>query len=104
MVEGISYSESAMRSGISINKQTLQKDLISSSEIMQLQPLEAYIRLPGELPITKIKLKYKDRISNNEPFIARQITEEKFASTIISTNSQEQLLGEKCDIDIESHL
>jgi type IV secretory pathway TraG/TraD family ATPase VirD4 len=46
-----------MRSGISINKHIVQKDLVSPAEIMRLHPLEAYMRLPGELPIIKIKLK-----------------------------------------------
>lgn len=75
--EGISYSESAMRSGISINKQTLQRDLISPVEIMRLGALEAYMRLPGELPITKIKLSYKKRDSAVEAFIARNIVEKE---------------------------
>jgi len=84
MKEGISYSESAMRSGISINKQMTQKDLVSPAEIMQLQPLEAYVRLPGELPITKIKLKYKDRSNEALPFIARDIIEKDFGNSIIA--------------------
>jgi type IV conjugative transfer system coupling protein TraD len=75
--EGISYSESAMRSGISINKQTVQRDLVSPVEIMRLEALEAYMRLPGELPITKIKLSYKERDSAAEAFIARNIVEKE---------------------------
>ena len=78
MKEGISYSESAMRSGISINKQRIQKDLVSPAEIMRLHTLEAYIRLPGELPITKIKIKYKDRSCSAEPFVIRKIIEKDF--------------------------
>ena len=77
MREGISYSESAMRSGISINKQTVQRDLISPVEIMRLDALEAYMRLPGELPITKIKLNYKERKSKVDAFIARNIVEKE---------------------------
>jgi type IV secretory pathway TraG/TraD family ATPase VirD4 len=79
MREGISYSESAMRSGISINKQIVQRDLVSPAEIMRLQALEAYMRLPGELPIIKVKLKYKDRPNNNtQAFVAREIVEKDF--------------------------
>lgn len=73
MKEGISYSESAMRSGISIAKQTMQKDLVNPAEIMQLPALEAYMRLSGELPITKIKLKYKNRDTRAPGFITRKI-------------------------------
>jgi type IV secretory pathway TraG/TraD family ATPase VirD4 len=103
MREGISYSESAMRSGISINKQIVQKDLVSPAEIMRLHALEAYIRLPGELPIAKIKLKYKTRSTDVTPFIARKIIEQDFdesecgAETKIETkaNDTEQPREEK---------
>ena len=75
MREGISYSESAMRSGISIDKQIAKKDLVSAPEIMQLQVLEAYMRLPGELPIIKINFKYKSRNGDTPGYIAREIIE-----------------------------
>ena len=93
MREGISYSESAMRSGISINKQIVQKDLVSPAEIMRLPALEAYIRLPGELPIMKVKLKYKDRGNDDTPaFIAREIVEKDFDFGEVTTdiNNAEQ--------------
>jgi len=57
--ENISYSESSMRSGISLSNQRYQKQIISPSEIMHLNDLEAFIRLQGKYPLTKIKLAYK---------------------------------------------
>jgi len=56
--ENISYSESSMRSGISLSNQRYQKQIISPSEIMHLNDLEAFIRLQGKYPLTKIKLEY----------------------------------------------
>lgn len=50
-----------MRSGISLSQQRYQKQIISASEIMHLNDLEAFIRLPGDFPVTKIKLSYKQR-------------------------------------------
>lgn len=61
MKENISYSESAMRSGISISNQRYQKQIISASEVMQLNDLEAFVRLPGFYPLTRLKLKFKPR-------------------------------------------
>ena len=58
VMENISYSESAMRSGISLSNQRYQKQIISSSEIMHLNDLEAFIRLTGKYPLTKIQLHY----------------------------------------------
>lgn len=75
MKEGISYSESSMRSGISLAKHRHQKEVVNTSEIMRLDNLEAYVRLPGKIPITKIKLKYKERSESNIPFIPRKIDE-----------------------------
>lgn len=76
--EGISYSESAMRSGIAISRHKMHKELVNTSEIMCLDNLEAYVRLPGKLPITKIKLTYQEQAKNNLPFIAREIEEINF--------------------------
>lgn len=73
--EGISYGESEMRSGMSLAKQHVRKEIVSTSEIMRLGNLEAYVRLPGQLPITKIKLKYKERKAENKPFVPRNIDE-----------------------------
>lgn len=58
--ENISYSESAMRSGISLSNQRYQKQLISSSEIMHLNDLEAFVRLPGHYPLFKIRLRFAE--------------------------------------------
>lgn len=100
MKEGISYSESAMRSGISINKHIVQKDLVSAPEIMQLQALEAYIRLPGELPIVKVKLDYKNRESNTPPFIERKIIEKEFKDTSLEkTTNQDQPENDMVDVN-----
>lgn len=90
MKEGISYSESAMRSGISLARHRLHKELVNVSEIMRLDNLEAYIRLPGKCPITKIKLEYKQRAIKNEPFIARKI-DEKMLTDVKQSPSQTSL-------------
>jgi type IV conjugative transfer system coupling protein TraD len=98
MKEGISYSESAMRSGISINKQTVYKDLITPAEIMNLRPLDAYIRLPGKFPITKITLQYKDRKSATKSFIPRKIIENlDEASRAETTNDNEGSQSTNCN-------
>jgi type IV conjugative transfer system coupling protein TraD len=76
--EGISYSESAMRSGISISKQQSNRQIVNASEIMRLNDLEAYIRLPGKFPITKIQLEYKKYPQISDPFILRKIDERNF--------------------------
>jgi type IV secretory pathway TraG/TraD family ATPase VirD4 len=67
--EGMSYSESAMRSGITMGKNQLKRELVHPSDIMKLQNLEAYVRLLGNLPITKIKLEIKERKDSVKHYI-----------------------------------
>ena len=73
--EGISYGESAMRSGISISKQQSHRQVVSPSDMMRLPDLEAYVRLVGGYPITKVKLRFKKRDTRALHFIARNMDE-----------------------------
>lgn len=56
--EGLSYGANEVRDGISLSLQTRQLPLVSSTVIQSLEKNEAYVKLPGHVPITKIKLKY----------------------------------------------
>lgn len=53
--EGISYGAHQMRDGVSLNEQKQYKPVVPANDIMSLDDLEAYLKLPGNLPITKIK-------------------------------------------------
>ena len=55
VVEGISFGEHSMRDGVSLNEQKHLKAVVTPHDIMSLNDLEAYLKLPGNLPITKIK-------------------------------------------------
>ncbi|MCE3231466.1 MAG: traD [Alphaproteobacteria bacterium] len=54
-VEGISYGANPIRDGVSLNDQYKMKPVVTPTELMTLENLEAYIKLPGNLPVTKIK-------------------------------------------------
>ncbi|MHB1949625.1 MAG: type IV conjugative transfer system coupling protein TraD, partial [Gammaproteobacteria bacterium] len=73
--EGISYGANTMRDGISINRVESRKQVVSFSEIMSLANLHAYVRLPGQFPITQIEFKYKERRKRNIGFLSRLIDE-----------------------------
>ena len=53
--ENISYGANSMRDGVSLSHQTQQKPLIIPTELSQLKDLEAYVKLPGDYPCTKIQ-------------------------------------------------
>lgn len=73
--EGISYGANTMRDGISINRIETRKPVVTFSEIMRLPDLQAYLRLPGDYPITTIHYQFKLRNKVNETFIVRPIDE-----------------------------
>lgn len=78
--EGISYGANTMRDGISINRVETQKQLVSYSEIMSLADLEAFVRLPGQLPLTRLKFNYQPRQRMNEAFLLREMELKKMTS------------------------
>lgn len=81
--EGISYGANTMRDGISINRVETQKQLVSYSEIMSLMDLHAFVRLPGNFPLTTVQFNYINRSKLNEPFIQREIDENGMRETVI---------------------
>ena len=68
-VEGISYGASDFRDGVSINDQNKIKPVISTSDIMTLNNLEAYLKLPGNLPVTKVVYESTYLPIKNQEFI-----------------------------------
>lgn len=74
----ISYSESAMRSGISISKQQSNSQIVNPSEIMGLKDLEAYVKVSGGFPISKITFPYQKRNKIADSFIPRAIDDRNF--------------------------
>lgn len=59
IVENLSYGANTIRDGVSLNQQTHIKPIIIPTEIQNLKDLEAYIKLPGNYPITKLKMLYR---------------------------------------------
>lgn len=55
-MENISYGAHQMRDGVSLNEQKRLKPVVSANDIMILNDLEAYLKLPGNLPVAKMKL------------------------------------------------
>ncbi len=59
--ENYSYGASSVRDGISLGKNRMTRLLVTYPEIMSLDPLTCYLRLPGQYPITRLKLNYQAR-------------------------------------------
>ncbi len=54
--EGTSYGALEMRDGVSLSGQNRNTPVISASEIQSICKNHAYVKLPENLPITKVKL------------------------------------------------
>ena len=54
--ENVSYGANTMRDGVNLSDQIRTHPLVREEEIMQLKDLEAYIKLPEGLPVTKVKM------------------------------------------------
>ena len=63
--ENISYGANSMRDGVSLSHHTRQKPLVMPTELSQLKDLEAYIKLPGYYPCTKLQMTYQTPSSSN---------------------------------------
>ena len=55
--EEISYGAHEVRDGVSLSLQTKKTPVVSATDIQSLENNRAYIKLPGNLPVSKIYLK-----------------------------------------------
>lgn len=78
--EGLSYGAHEFRDGVSIQSQTLVRPVVLASEILALEDLAGFLRLPGAWPITKLEFQPKTRKPATIPFIAK--TASPFQHTI----------------------
>ena len=70
--ENYSYGANSIRDGISLGKNRVIRPLVTYPEIMGLEALECFLRLPGQ-PLTKLKLKHQKRPVVAKGFIAREL-------------------------------
>ncbi len=54
----ISYGAHQMRDGVNLNQQRHTKPVVTASQIMLLNDLEAYLKFPGKLSISKVIFSY----------------------------------------------
>jgi type IV secretory pathway TraG/TraD family ATPase VirD4 len=67
--EALSYGAHEMREGVNLSYQTKTSSVVSPTALQSLDAMEAFVKLPGNLPVSKIKLKYQNIPKIAEPFI-----------------------------------
>ncbi len=70
--EAISYGAHEMRDGVNISLQNRKSQVVTPTSLMSLNPNQAFIKLAGNLPITKIKLDYRELPTISESFLEKK--------------------------------
>lgn len=71
--ENYSYGANSIRDGISLGKNRVTRPIVTYPEIMGLDPLTCYLRLPGALPVTKLQMEFQKRPVISPGFIQREL-------------------------------
>lgn len=72
--QNVSYGAHEVRDGVSLNKQTTIENIVIPTQIMNLDNLECYLKLPFNFPITKSKIKLHKSKEVAERFIRSNIS------------------------------
>lgn len=71
--EAISYGAHEMRDGVNLSYQSKMSPVITPTSIQSLNTNNAFVKLPGNMPITKVKLGYKKISMVAESFVKREL-------------------------------
>jgi len=66
-----SFGLAQERDGISISKDKVREPVVDYDQIMKLPNLRFYVRLPGEYPVVKLSLKYREQKKYHPALIER---------------------------------
>jgi type IV conjugative transfer system coupling protein TraD len=69
--ESISYGAHEMRDGVNLSSHSKVSPVVSATEIQSLDTHQAFVKIPGNFPITKIKLSYQAVPKICAPFVKK---------------------------------
>ncbi|MGK3194553.1 type IV conjugative transfer system coupling protein TraD [Enterobacter soli] len=68
-----SYGLDQVRDGVSLGKDKVNNPVVDYEQIMRLPNLSFYVRLPGEYPVVRLKLKYREMKKHHAGLLERNI-------------------------------
>ena len=98
--QSMSFASSESKDTVSLNKNTITKSIVSATEIMNLDNLNAYVKFAGDFPITKLTFKYKNYPKIAEKFIERK-TNKIVDSGKLIVDSYEKLKVENGELKVK---
>lgn len=72
--QGISYGANEIRDGVSLNAQRKTRRIVLPSEIMQLDNLEGYLKLPGKVPVAHFHMRRQPMKSVAPAFLQGEVS------------------------------
>jgi type IV conjugative transfer system coupling protein TraD len=84
--ENYSYGANSIRDGISLGSQRVTRPIVSYPQILELEKLSCFVRLPGSYPVTQLKLEYQNRPSHLKGFVARDIVKNEHIQGKVENN------------------
>lgn len=72
--ENYSYGANSVRDGISLSNQRVSRPLVTYPQILELDDLKCFVRLPGHYPICPLTLKIEERSVLNAGFVERDLS------------------------------
>ena len=85
--ESYSYGANTIRDGISVGKHKTKRQIVTYPEVMAMQNMECFLRLPGNYPVAKMKLTYEPRRTVASDFVERELP--KVTTTDTNANVEE---------------
>ncbi|WP_454783999.1 type IV conjugative transfer system coupling protein TraD [Legionella sp. WA2024007413] len=71
--ENYSYGANSIRDGISLGSQRVTRPIVAYPEILELQDLACFLRLPGPYSVTKLQLQLIPRQTQTQGFVERSV-------------------------------
>lgn len=88
--EGFSYGANDMRDGVSIHQERRREPVIKEAEFSELQDLQAFMKLPGTWPVTKIEFELKKRVYTQPYFVPRELKDSSLPKNELLKNEEEK--------------
>jgi type IV conjugative transfer system coupling protein TraD len=83
--ETYSYGANSIRDGITLGSQKMINQLVTPSEIMDLETMNCYLRLAGAYPITKLSLNFEERPTTEPGFILGNVKPDQEISSLVDS-------------------
>lgn len=84
--ENYSYGANSIRDGISLGSQRVTRPIVSYPQILELEKLSCFVRLPGSYPVTQLKLQYQNRPTHLKGFVTREMVNNEPISVKVEAN------------------